>query len=187
MAAAKRAARRLADLVGGRIGAMQVALACRRAREGRLGVLDIDNTLADSWPTYTRSWPDEGARLDAIEPLPGVKAVAHDAAVARGDTILFLSHRSWRRWRQTYRWLRRHGFAATRLNVVLVAAPRDKVGYLRRCTAVCEVAYWDDLSHSHEHGEALFHDDLIEAVRALPLEYRGWDEIRAAVAEAGRA
>ena len=166
---------------------MQVAWACRRARGRRLVVLDIDNTLADSWPTYTRTWPDERARLDAIEPLPGVKAIAHDAAVDRGDAILFLSHRSWRRWRQTYRWLRRHGFAATPLNVVLVAHPRDKVVHLRRCADACEVAYWDDLSHSHEHGQALFYDELIDAVRSLPLEYRGWDDIRAAVEEAGRA
>jgi hypothetical protein len=184
MAAAKRAARRIADRVGGRIGSAQVAWACRRAHGRRLVVLDIDNTLADSWPTYTRTWPDERTRLDAIEPLPGVKAIAHDAALERGDAILFLSHRSWRRWRQTYRWLRRHGFAATPVNVVLVGDPRDKLEHLRRCSGACDVAYWDDLSHSHEHGEALFHDELIDAVRSLPLEYRGWDDIRAAVEEA---
>ena len=186
MAVAKRAVRRVADGVGGRLGTMQVAWASRRARGGRLVVLDVDNTLADTWPTFRRTWPGERARLDGIEPLPGIKAVAHDAAVERGDAILFLTHRSWKRWRLTYRWLRRHGFAATPLNVVLVAHPHDKVDHLRRCVGACDVVYWDDLSHSHEHGEAVLYEELIAAVRSLPLEYRGWDDIRAVVEESSR-
>jgi hypothetical protein len=183
MTAAKRAVRRVAA----RLGAVQVALVCRGTRGRRLVVLDVDNTLADSWPTYTRSWPDERRRLDSIELLPGVKAAAHDAALARGDAVMFLSHRSARHWLRTFRWLRRHGFAATPLNVVLVARPEDKVEHLRRCVGAAEVVYWDDLSHSHEHGEAAFYHDVIAAVRALPLEYVGWDDIRAVVERSSSA
>jgi hypothetical protein len=183
MSAAKRGARRIAA----RLGAVQVALVCRAARRRRLVVLDIDNTLADSWPTYAQGWPDERRRLDAIEPLPGVKAAAHDAAIARGDAVMFLSHRSVRHWLRTFRWLRRHGFAATPLNVVLVADPADKVAHLRRCVRAADVVYWDDLSHSHEHGEAAFHHELIATVRSLPLEYVGWDDIRAVVERSSRA
>jgi len=181
VAVAKRIGHRVLDAVGARLASVQVALACRRARGDRLVVLDVDNTLADTWPTLTRTWPAERARLDAIHALPNIKAVAHDAAVERGATVLFVSRRSWRRWGQTVRWLRRNGFAATRANVVLVAHPADKLALLRRCARAAAVTYWDDLSHGHELGEVVFYDDVIAAVRSMPLGYRGWDDIRAVV------
>jgi hypothetical protein len=179
--AVKRAVRRVLDVVGARIAFAQVRWACRRAGGRGITVLDIDNTLADTWPTLTRAWPHERKRLQAIEALPRIKAVAHDEAVARGDLIVFISHRPWRYWRETYRWLRRHGFAATPANVVLVAKPADKLAYLQCCAGAGRVVYWDDLSHSHELGEVRLYEELISAVRSLPVEYLGWREIRAIV------
>jgi hypothetical protein len=178
---AKRAIRPLLDRLGGRIALAQVRRACRRAHGRGITVLDIDNTLADTWPTLTRAWEHERKRLRAIEALPHIQAVAHDEAIARGDAILFISHRPWRYWRETYRWLRRHGFAATPANVVLVAKPADKLAYLRCCAGAGEVVYWDDLSHSHELGRVMLYEELISAVRLIPVEYRGWNEIRAIV------
>ena len=171
--------RRLADRAGGAIGAALTALAARRARGRPIVVLDVDNTLADSWPTFARTWPGERARLDAIEPLRSVKAVAHDAAVERGDAVLFLTHRGWRHWEQTVRWLRRHGFAASPLNVVLVARPADKIGHLRRLARAGPVTYWDDLSHSHELGEPVLHAEVIAAVGRLDVDHVGWATISA--------
>jgi hypothetical protein len=185
MPKARQAASAIADWAGARVGAAQVARARRRARGGRMLVLDVDNTLADSWPTLVREWPGERARLDAIQVLPHMKAAVHDRAVARGDSVLFLTHRHWKRWRQTVRWLRRNGFAASAANVVLVARPADKVSHVRRCAEVAEVTYWDDLSHSHEHGEPVFYDEVIAAVRDLPVEYRGWNDIRSVIDHEG--
>jgi hypothetical protein len=177
----KRVVRRILDVVGRQVAFAQVRWTCRRAHGGRIVALDVDNTLADTWPTLTTSWPNERTRLGAIPTLPNIKAVAHDEAVARGDVPLFISRRAWWHWGQTYRWLRRHGFAATPSNVVLVASPRDKLALLRRCLRAGPVTYWDDLSHSHEAGKVQLFEDVTSEVNALPIEYKGWDAIREVV------
>ena len=173
--------RRLLDRVGGAVSKVQVSWNLRWLDAQGLTVLDIDNTLADTWPTLTRPWPSERARLRAVEPLAGMKAAAYDTAVARGDRILFLSHRNWWEWPLTLRWLRRAGFGAAPSSLVLVSDAADKLAHLRRCVAVAVggVTYWDDLSHSHEHGEAVFYEGVINEVRALGLTYHGYDEIAA--------
>ena len=155
----------------------------RQLGERGLTVLDIDNTLADTWPTLTRSWPSERARLRSIEPLAGMKAVAYDTAVARGDLVVFLSHRNWWEWPITLLWLRGAGYRVGPTSLVLVADAADKLAHLRQCVAAAtgDVTYWDDLSHSHEHGDAVFYDDVISEVRSMGLTYHGFDEIVAVV------
>jgi hypothetical protein len=183
VASAERVVRAALDAVGRLVGRAQVALVCRRAGDGPLVVLDVDNTLADTWPSFLVASTSERARLAAIEALPNIKAVAHDAARDEGAAVLFLSHRNWWHWPVTYRWLRSHGFGVDWRNLVLVAEPADKLAHLARCARGRSVTVWDDLSYGHETGEIGFYSDLIAAVGALGVEHRGWDEI---VAVTGR-
>ena len=161
------------------VGRAQTALTCRSAGAGPLVVLDIDNTIADTWPTLQRAWSSERARLAALPVLGGMKVVAHDAPLADGSRVIFLSHRRLWQWPVTFSWLRRNGFDARLTNVVLVASPSEKLGHLRRCAAGREVTYWDDLSHGHESGAVEFYTDVIAEVERLGVEYHGYDEILA--------
>ena len=102
---------------------------------------------------------------------------AHDGAIRSGRRVVFVSHRNLWHWPVTYSWLRRHGFAATWSNVVLVPTPEDKVDHLRRCCVGRSVTYWDDLSHHHETGTVEYYDEVIAAVGELDLEYHGYDDI----------
>lgn len=174
----KRRARRALDVAGRAIGTAQVWW-FRRRRPGPVTVLDIDNTLADSWPSFLREWPSDRARLRALHMLPGVKAAAYDSA---GGPVLFLSHRNWWDWPLTRSWLRRNGMRGV---LVVVATPGDKVAHLRRLAAGGPVVLWDDCSHGTEHGTTQRYDAVIDAARELGIEHHGLDEIEAIVAAAG--
>ncbi len=182
----RRTARSLLDTAGAVASWVQVTWLARRAHDRGVTVLDIDNTLADTWPSYHRTWPSEHDRLSSLPVLPGMKAAAHDAAVRRGDVIVFLSRRNWWHWPLTLRWLRRRGFSATLANLVLVTRPADKVSHLRRLTKSADsVTYWDDLSHGHEDGRATRYETVIREVLTLDLDYRDAEQIEAIVAAAG--
>lgn len=151
----------------------------RRRHNGAVTVLDIDNTLADAWPSFLAGHRSERERLRDLELLPGMKVAAYDGR----DRVLFLSHRSWWYWWLTRRWLRENGFDGT---LVLVSTPGHKLGHLRRLVdGGGQVVYWDDLSHGTERGRTELYVELIDAVGALDLTYHGIDEIEAVVAAAG--
>lgn len=175
----KRQLRGLLDAAGGQVARWQVRR-FRRRHPGPITVLDIDNTLADAWPTLQRDWPSDRARQRAMQPLPGMKPAAYDTAIG---PVLFLSHRNWWDWGLTRRWLAAHGMRGT---LVLVASARDKIAHLEVLVGTGgPVTYWDDLSHGTEHGSTQLYDEVIDAVRRLGVEHHGRDEIEAIVAAAG--
>lgn len=178
MSSLKQRLRRPIDAVGLRIASAQVRR-FRRANPGAIVVLDIDNTLADAWPTFAQGHPNERARMRAMVSLPGMKAAAYD-----GDRpVLFLSYRDWWHWPLTRAWLRAQGMTGT---LVLVSSPAQKLRHLRHlASGPGPVVYWDDLSHGTEQGATELYQDVIDAVRALALEYHGYDEIEAVIAAAG--
>jgi hypothetical protein len=178
MSGAKGVARQLINWSGSRISGWQVRR-FRRKHPGEIVVLDIDNTLADAWPSFLGPTTTERARLSGLAPLPGMKAAAY-----HGDRpVIFLSHRAWWHWDVTALWIRAQAMAGP---VVLVSDPGDKLAHLRHLVAHGgAVTYWDDLSHGTERGETELYGDVIEAVQTLGLDYHGYDEIEAIVAAAG--
>lgn len=176
-ASGKRAVELLAGVVA-RAQIEQVRRYSRRGADvGRIVALDIDNTIADSWPSFLVADRGHLERLSSIEPLPNVKAVAHDRPLSEGATVVFLSHRNLWEWPVTFRWLRRHGFAAHWWNVVLVPSPAAKVPLVRRLAPGREVTYWDDLSYGHETGTINFYAEVVDALAGVSLTYKGWDDI----------
>jgi hypothetical protein len=170
--------RSVIDAVGTRIAAEQVRR-FRRSHPGPIVVLDLDNTMADAWPSFLAPPTSHRDRLAGLSALPGMVAAAFD-----GDRpVIFLSHRAWWHWDVTRRWVRDHGMAGP---VVLVASPADKLEHLRCLVAGGgPVTYWDDLSHGTERGRTELYHDVIQAVAGLGLDYHGYDEIEAIVAAAG--
>jgi hypothetical protein len=109
----------------------------------------------------------------------------HHAARQDAAATVVLSHRAIRHWGVTRDWLRRHGVAVRWYDLVLVDSPGDKVAHLRRwCAAGCDVVYWDDLTHGTERGREERYQDVVAAVRRLPLVHHGAEEIAEVVAVA---
>lgn len=168
---------RLAALAAAVVARVQVEVLRRRGGDRELVVLDVDNTLADTWPTLVGPERSHRRRLRDVAPLPAIGAVAHDEPRARGASIVFVTHRPlWCR-RLTRRWLRRHGYAATPWNVVLVARPAAKVAAIRRMSRGRRVTVWDDLTWGHETGAVRRYDEVVEALQELGVDLRGWEQI----------
>jgi len=190
VAVLKRSASWCLHVVALVVGRVQTEVVARRHGGGRLWVLDLDNTLADTWPSFLGEHPSERARLAGLEPLAGMIEATHHAARREGAGTVVLSHRAIRHWGVTRSWLRRHGITLRWWELVLVDSPADKVAHLRRwCSAGCDVVYWDDLTHGTERGREERYDAVIAAVAALPLVHHGVEEIAAvvAVADPGRS
>ncbi|MFN8051594.1 MAG: hypothetical protein U0Q22_09175 [Acidimicrobiales bacterium] len=186
-ASAKAVARRSVESAARLIARAQVAALARSLGSTPRVVLDIDNTLADTWPSFLVPHASHRERLAGLAPLPNIKAVAHDTAVADGSAVIFLSHRNlWDR-PVTLRWLRTHGFAATRGNVVLVPSPADKVALVSALARGGSVTVWDDLTHGHETGTVGYYDDVIEAVTRASATYHGWADIVAVTGSSGES
>ena len=170
--------KRAVELLAGAIAWLQVGWVLRTTQPGdKIVVLDIDNTIADAWPSFLRPFDSQRSRLASLEVLPNVKGVAHDAPVAEGATIIYLSHRNLWEWPVTYRWLRGNGFAVRPDRVLVVPSAAAKVPYLRRLARGRHVTFWDDLSRGHETGEIEFYTDVIDLLAGVSLTYRGWDDI----------
>ena len=122
--------KRAVELLAGAIAWLQVGWVLRTTQPGdKIVVLDIDNTIADAWPSFLRPFDSQRSRLASLEVLPNVKGVAHDAPVAEGATIIYLSHRNLWEWPVTYRWLRGNGFVVggkARPSVLVRTATRWK-------------------------------------------------------------
>jgi len=170
--------KRAVESIAGVIGWAQISLIRRRTSAGdAIVVLDIDNTIADAWPSFLTPFASHRSRLAGLEMLPNVKEIAHDRARAEGAAVVFLSHRNLWEWDVTYRWLRDHGFAVRADNLVLVPTPAAKLPHLRRLARDRELTVWDDLSRGHETGTVTFYAEVIAALAGVSLTYKGWDDI----------
>jgi len=177
--------RRVIDLQALALGHVLLTVVLWRSRGRAVTVLDIDNTLADSWPTLTAPVASERERLAGLALLPGMRATAHDPAIATGDVVVYLSHRPLWFAPLTLHWLRSAGYDASPLRVILVPSAAAKIGFLRRLAdGSRQVDYWDDLSHGTERGTTELYAEVIDAVRSLPVTYHGLDEIAAVVSAA---
>jgi hypothetical protein len=147
-------------------------------------VVDIDNTIADTWrtltPQYRTQFKSDQERILTIPPLAGMKA-RFDSLTPQ-TRVVFLSARTyWSAW-VTKKWLAQNGFSKPDSVIVLVEHPKDKVALLRRVleknrTPQYKISFFDDLSYNHENGDIRFYEPEIADIRQLPIHYVGYEEL----------
>ncbi|MDZ7877829.1 MAG: hypothetical protein U5L45_09175 [Saprospiraceae bacterium] len=165
-------------------------------------VVDIDNTIADSWrtqtPQYMAQFRSESNRIMSIRPFESMQQFFED--IPPRTRIIFLSARYYIRYFVTKKWLKKHGFWQTDSVLVLVERMRDKAPLLAdvlikfnkntlpeekseqtpqhlRDSGKYSIIFFDDLSYNHEKGKVLFYEDVIEAVKKMPIKYIGYEEL----------
>lgn len=136
-----------------------------RVAQNKVCVLDIDNTIADTWRTLHQ--PSKAP----IPVLKGTYTYLQKHIFSQNYTIIYLSHRPYSAFGTTYNWLKNNNFPVQFYNLFLVKTPFDKLKFLKKLSSSHHVVYFDDLSRNHENGEIIFYDDLITQVKALPLTY----------------
>lgn len=145
-----------------------------------LWVVDIDNTVAHTWPSFAGGHATEAQRLASLPPLEGM--CSRVRAAGPSVKVLFLSVRPYGAYCATRRWLARQGLPAGLSSLALVESPAEKLRLLRLGLAANpgrDVEYYDDLSRGHETGSVEFYADLIAEARRLPLRYYGCEELAA--------
>ena len=169
-------------------------------------VVDIDNTIADSWKKMTpqyenafRSQSDKIMCFDAFEPMQRLFK-----NIPPRTRIVFLTARQYIRYFVTKRWLQKHGFWQADSVLVLVERMKDKAPLLESVvthyfdkkippqylsdfelnlstipsdSTNYPIIYFDDLSYNHENGEVLYYEEVIKAVQKMPIRYIGYDEL----------
>ncbi|WP_316791786.1 hypothetical protein [Pedobacter frigoris] len=142
----------------------------------RIYLVDIDNTLAHTWPSLKDYvYRGENHRYRSLSIFLGMRKFIIEK-IRNDEKIIFISARSYFNFRTTRDWLKSNGLPGDQ--VILVANPDDKLEYISELLyRGINVVYIDDLSHSHEYGSVKLYGELILDVKELPIEYLGIDEI----------
>ena len=136
-------------------------------------VLDIDNTLADTWKKLETLKTNRKDFFKNIAPLIGtVEYVKQNYSTI---PIIFLSNRNIIDFQVTIDWLNNAGFETKESLLILTNNPIDKISYLKYLTNSFHITYFDDLSYNHENGEVLFYDFVINEVNKLKIDYFDYD------------
>jgi len=140
----------------------------------KIWIVDIDNTIADTWPILQSGHGSTYKRLKKLKVLKGMrkKIVETDA------TVIFLTARKYHHFFSTRKWLRDNGFPTSFFNVILVPRPEHKLSYLNSVAGFFDVSYFDDMSYNHENNEVKFYTECINAIRKLPITYYDYHYLR---------
>lgn len=169
-------------------------------------VVDIDNTIADSWkkmtPQYNAQFRSVSDRMISFEPFETMQK--RFKTVPPRTRIVFFTARQYIRYWVTKRWLKQYGFEQANSVLVLVEKMDDKPillasvvkNYFDKKTPPqylsdfepqmdimpsestnYPIIYLDDLSYNHENGEVLFYQNALKAVQKMPIRYVGYDEL----------
>jgi len=145
-------------------------------RRSWIVIFDIDNTLADSWPTYHMNFASQKERLRQIKPFPRMIQLVQEY-YQKGASVFFISARRYRDFWITRQWLIDQKIYNG--NLILVNSPEEKLKFLQLASRHGRVDYFDDLSYNHENGQIKFYEACIQQVRLIPnVHYYDYHQIR---------
>lgn len=139
--------------------------------EKSIVLVDIDNTIANTWPTLKNSKKSffEFERYRNIEPL--LASISYIKNLEEKN-LIFLSARPFYYWFTTKSWLKSNGFPSGFSNLFLVSKANVKLRFLKYAIEKeIKIKYFDDLSFNHENGQIKFYDIEIDFVKSSNIEY----------------
>lgn len=139
-------------------------------------LIDIDNTLANTWPSLKEYvYKSENYRYRSLPIFIGMRNFINDRLKENAE-VIFISARSFFSYNATSDWLFHNGLSGHQL--ILVPDPDSKLDYIIELLyRNIRVTYVDDLSHSHELGRVQLYEELILGLKELPIKYLGVDDI----------
>jgi len=151
-------------------------LVIRTSRKKRLFIFDIDNTIADSWPSLLISdWHDQNHRIRSLGIFLKMRRLILALKISPSNQILYMTARSNFSWIATCNWLNSVGIEADLTSVIITRTPDDKLDLLKLINR--KAYYIDDLSLGQETGTTIVRTDLIAQIEELPLQYFGKKDI----------
>jgi hypothetical protein len=147
----------------------------------RLIFIDIDNTIADTWPTLTNRslYHSEEERHNGLAIFRNMRNWILKLPNEPETVIFYLSARPFWLKKSTFNWLFSNGLPVAKSSLLLVQKPQDKLYFLRLATSLrFSVTFVDDLSYNHEKGEIRLYDEVIDLVQSMHIHYIGYPELK---------
>lgn len=140
-----------------------------RNRQRTIYLVDIDNTVANTWPTLKdrNNRLSEKERLEGLPIFIGMRYYLKSLEKDEDNLIVFFTARSIFTTAFTRTWLKSNGLIRNTNQLVVTRTAETKWLLLKSIFfTVKKIVYIDDLSHKHESGTPEFFHGVIQKVRA---------------------
>jgi hypothetical protein len=135
--------------------------------------VDIDNTIALTWQSLNeKKFKTERERILNIKVNNKVKIKIDEICMNYKVYPIYISVRPLYTYFTTRKWLKINFFKLSSSNLILVSSPDEKYKIINKLMKYNKkIFYFDDLSYNHENGKTLFHQDTIDKIRTLDIDY----------------
>jgi hypothetical protein len=141
-----------------------------------LTIIDIDNTIANTWPTIKK----KDFNYIKITPLINSIRYIKSHLENKNSEFIFLSHRNLRNFDETHLWLKKNfDSKISKDSIFLVNKPNFKLYYYKYLAKrKSKIIIFDDLSRNHENGKILFYDKVIKYIEINGFEFYDYNFIK---------
>ena len=138
--------------------------------------IDIDNTLAHTYPSLLKQHPSERERLLNLPPHSNMIRLLKTSFNAKRKYV-FISARSYKQYFTTVEWLKKQGLRADLLNTIIVKTPQLKISLIQKYYVKGKTIVIDDLTYNHEHGIVKYYQQEIDQLQKLKIKHIGYSAI----------
>lgn len=141
-------------------------------------VFDIDNTLADTWPSLKSPvFSNQYKFYRKLSLIDNARYLVEESHL-KGYFIFFISARSPRYWFSTKSWLHEK-FNIRSFSLRLVPIVKMKINYWEKISKYNKLIVVDDLSYNHENNNVKFYKSEIDYLsNNININYFGYYDIQ---------
>jgi hypothetical protein len=139
--------------------------------------IDIDNTLADTYPSYFLKYKSEADRIKNLPVHINMVRIFLRNFKPEKRKFIYISSRSYLQYFNTIQWLNKAGLKAGINNTILVQNPTEKIALIHKYFSSSKTILVDDMSYNHEHGTVKFYADDIAKALSLKIKFFGHEII----------
>jgi len=142
-------------------------------------IFDIDNTLADTWPSFLENYTSEKDRYSKLSIFINMRKVILKASYHKNNRkVIFLTARNYLQYFTTYSWLKNNQIPLSFFDLILTHGAEEKVKLLRKFGEKgYKIIFVDDMTYNHENGEMKHYEKPINDITKSKIHYFGVDQI----------
>lgn len=139
-------------------------------RDKEIYIFDIDNTVANTWPSFLQEYKTLEDRLSSLAVFYNMRNYILNIKYS-GSKVFFLTARPYSTYNLTFKWLNDMGLIETKKFLFLVSKPYDKVKMLKQVKNK-KIFFYDDMTYNHEQGEIKYYKNEIKQLKKIQnIEY----------------
>ncbi|MFY7900469.1 MAG: hypothetical protein ACOVNY_09820, partial [Chitinophagaceae bacterium] len=145
----------------------------------RIFLFDIDNTIADTIPSFEHySNVTEARRISTLAFFIKMHRLIKILKRSPNNKIIFLTARGIKSKQATIQWLTEFGFPPANDELFIVRNASEKISILKKVSTDSVIYFIDDLAYLEKNGTIQVYNDLLKKVEKLKLKYFGLHQIK---------